>query len=79
MIEKLKKDQQKLVFTEGADPRILEAASRLKQEAILEPILLGNPKEIREASEKYGFFYRWHRNHRPSGLPGHGFHGCHNG
>jgi phosphate acetyltransferase len=55
MIEKLKKDQQKLVFTEGADPRILEAASRLKQEAILEPILLGNPKEIREASEKYGF------------------------
>jgi phosphate acetyltransferase len=55
MIEKLKKDQQKLVFTEGTDPRILEAASRLKQEKILEPILLGNPDEIREASKKYGF------------------------
>lgn len=55
MIEKLKKDQQKLVFTEGSDPRILEAASRLKQEKILEPILLGNVDEIREAAAKYGF------------------------
>ena len=55
MIEKLKKDEPKLVFTEGADARILEAASRLKQEQILEPLLLGNPKEIREASEEYGF------------------------
>lgn len=55
MIEKLKEDQQKLVFTEGTDPRILEAASRLKLEKILEPILLGNLEEIREASKKYGF------------------------
>jgi phosphate acetyltransferase len=55
MAEKLKTSQQKLVFTEGADPRILEAASRLKQEKILEPILLGNPETIRAASQKYGF------------------------
>jgi phosphate acetyltransferase len=55
MAEKLKTSQQKLVFTEGADPRILEAASRLKQEKILEPILLGNPETIRAVSQKYGF------------------------
>lgn len=55
MIEKLKKNQQKLVFTEGPDPRILEAASRLKQEKILEPLLLGNAGEIHDASQKYGF------------------------
>ena len=55
MTEKLKKNQKKLVFTEGWDPRILEAASRLKQESILEPILLGKPEEIDEASKKYGF------------------------
>ncbi len=55
MIEKLKKGQQKLVFTEGSDSRILEAASRLKKEKILDPILLGNVEEIREASKKYGF------------------------
>lgn len=55
MVEKLKAKQQKLVFTEGADPRILEAASRLKKEKILEPILLGNPEEIHRVSQKYGF------------------------
>jgi len=55
MIEKLKAVPKKLVFTEGADPRILEAASRLKQEKILQPLLLGNPKEIQEAAKKYGF------------------------
>ena len=55
MIEKLKTKQQKLVFTEGSDPRILEAASRLKQENVLEPILLGNPVEVQAAAQKYGF------------------------
>jgi phosphate acetyltransferase len=55
MAEKLKTNQQKLVFTEGADPRILEAASRLKKEKILEPILLGNSEAIHVASQKYGF------------------------
>ena len=55
MIEKLKAKQQKLVFTEGSDPRILEAASRLKQENVLEPILLGNPVEVQAAAQKYGF------------------------
>ena len=29
MISKLKKDPKRIVFTEGADERILEAASRL--------------------------------------------------
>ena len=56
MVEKIKAKNQKLVFTEGADPRILEAASRLKTEKILEPILLGNPEEIHAAAQKYGFF-----------------------
>lgn len=55
MIEKLKANPQKLVFTEGPDPRILEAASRLKKEKILEPILLGNPDEIKAAAAKGGF------------------------
>lgn len=55
MIEKLKSNPKKIVFTEGTDPRILEAASRLKQEKIIEPILLGNPEQIQEASRKYGF------------------------
>lgn len=55
MIEQLKTKHQKLVFTEGSDSRILEAASRLKQEQILEPILLGNPEDIRVVSRQHGF------------------------
>ena len=55
MIENLKTKHQKLVFTEGLDPRILEAASRLKKDKILEPILLGNSEEVHAAAQKYVF------------------------
>ncbi len=55
MIEKLKKDPKTIVFTEGSDPRILEAASRLLAGTFLKPILLGNPDEIRKAAEEAGY------------------------
>jgi len=55
MIAKLKATSRKLVFTEGPDPRILEAASRLNQEKILHPILLGNPDEIAAVAREHGF------------------------
>jgi phosphate acetyltransferase len=55
MIAALKEQKRKIVFTEGTDPRILEAASRLYNEGILTPILLGNEKEIDEAAKKYGW------------------------
>ncbi|MBO4623806.1 MAG: phosphate acetyltransferase [Bacilli bacterium] len=47
LVEVLKQNKRKLVFTEGNDPRILEAASRLKQEGLLEPLLLGNVDEVK--------------------------------
>ena len=55
MIEKLKKDPKSIVFTEGSDPRILEAASRLLASNFLRPILLGAESEIRAAAEKEGY------------------------
>ena len=54
MIAKLKADPKVIVFTEGTDPRILEAASRLLAGYFLKPILLGNPKEIEKAAEDNG-------------------------
>ncbi len=54
MIAKLKADRRKLVLTEGSDPRILEAASRLHKEGILIPLLLGNPEEVKTAAKKCG-------------------------
>ncbi|MDD4796237.1 MAG: phosphate acetyltransferase [Eubacteriales bacterium] len=50
MIATLKAHPKKLIFTEGTDPRILEAASRLAAQHILTPILLGDPAAIDDAA-----------------------------
>ena len=51
MIETLKKNPRTIVFTEGTDSRILEAASRLTADGILGVLLLGNPDEVKEAAK----------------------------
>ena len=58
LIEILKKDPKKIVFTEGEDPRILEAASRLLAGTFLHPILVGNPDKIYASAETSGFNIR---------------------
>ena len=55
LIQKLKENPRTIVFTEGSDPRILEAASRLLSSNFLKPILVGNPDEVMAAAEKEGF------------------------
>ena len=55
LIEVLKANKRKLVFTEGSDPRILEAASKLHAEGLLAPVLLGNPDEIAVKANECGF------------------------
>ena len=55
LIETLKANPRKIVFTEGPDARILEAASRLKKDGILESILVGNVDEVKAAAAKGGF------------------------
>lgn len=58
LIDILKKNPKKIVFTEGKDPRILEAASRLLASYFLHPILVGNEQEIQESAEESGFNIR---------------------
>ena len=58
MIQKLKNDPKTLIFTEGSDPRILEAASRLLAGNFIKPILLGNADEINKAAEDAGYNIR---------------------
>ena len=55
MIEILKKNPKKI---EGADPRILEAASRLLASSFLHPILVGNEEEVYKSAEESGFNIR---------------------
>lgn len=58
MIEILKKNPKKIVFTEGTDARILEAASRLLAANFLHPILVGNEEEVNKAAEENGYNIR---------------------
>lgn len=58
LIDILKKNPKKIVFTEGTDPRILEASSRLLASSFLHPILVGNPDEVLAAAEETGFNIR---------------------
>lgn len=58
MIDKLKKDPKTIVFTEGTDERILEAASRLLAANFLHPILVGNEAEVLKAAEESGYNIR---------------------
>ena len=58
LIKKLKAHPRKIVFTEGTDPRILEASARLLSGTFLTPVLVGNEAEILAASEEIGFNIR---------------------
>lgn len=55
LIENIRGRGVRIVFTEGSDPRILEAAVRLHKENILVPVLLGNRAEIMGAANALGF------------------------
>ena len=58
MIDTLKKNPKKIVFTEGTDARILEAASRLLAGTFLHPVLVGNEEEVLSAAEEAGYNIR---------------------
>ncbi len=58
LIKKLKAHPRRIVFTEGTDPRILEASARLLSGTFLTPVLVGNPDEIYAAAEEAGFNIR---------------------
>ena len=58
LIDILKKNPKTIVLTEGTDPRILEASSRLLASNFLHPILVGDPDKIYEVAEESGFNIR---------------------
>ena len=55
LIDILKANPRKIVFTEGHDARILEAAARLKKEGFLTPILIGNVQTVTDNAKAGGF------------------------
>ena len=55
LIASLKANPRKIVFTEGTDPRILEAAARLLEDTFLAPVLVGNEEAVHAAAKDAGF------------------------
>lgn len=55
LISILKENPRTIVFPEGNDTRILEAASRLLSSNFLKPLLIGKESEVHEIAEKSGF------------------------
>ncbi len=55
MIETLRANPRKIVFTEGHDARILEATARLVEGGFLTPILIGNVETVKANAQKGGF------------------------
>lgn len=55
LIDKLKADPKTIVFTEGTDPRIIEAASRLLAGNFLKPVLIGNEEAVFAAAEEAAY------------------------
>ena len=53
--EQLKANSRTIVFTEGTDARILEAADKLTAEGVLDVILLGKADEVKAAAKEAGF------------------------
>ena len=55
LVEVLKANTRKIVFTEGPDARILEATARIKADGFLTPILIGNVDEVKKAAAEGNF------------------------
>ncbi len=55
LIEILKANPRKIVYTEGTDARILESAARLKKDGFLTPVLVGEVEAVKAAAAKGGF------------------------
>ena len=50
LVAQLKANPKTIVFTEGNDPRILEAASKLLAEGVLKVVMVGNEAECKAAA-----------------------------
>ena len=53
LINRAQRDPKRVVFTEGYEPKIIRAAHQLVDEGICDPILIGNPHDIRDIARRH--------------------------
>lgn len=55
MKQRLSGKNLSIVLPEGTEPRIIEATQRILEDGIIQPVLLGNPDEIKAKAHELGF------------------------
>lgn len=53
MEDQLKQSPKTIVFPEGQEPRVLEAATKLAQSGMIKPLLLGNRDEVAQVANQH--------------------------
>ncbi len=53
LLDQLRRHPKRVVFTEGEDPRVIQAAARLVAEEVVAPILLGDRDKIRAIAAEH--------------------------
>ncbi|MCG7337290.1 phosphate acetyltransferase [Sporosarcina sp. ACRSM] len=67
--ERLSGRDKTIVLPEGMDVRVLQAASRLHQEALVKPVLLGNETEVKQVAAEIGIEMTGIEVIDPAGVP----------
>ncbi|MGS6025041.1 phosphate acetyltransferase [Limosilactobacillus fermentum] len=55
LADQLRGQDKTIVFPEGEDPRVLGAATRLKKDQLVEPVVLGNQEAVEKVAGENGF------------------------
>lgn len=54
LLERARSSGKRVAFPEGTNPEVLKAASRLAEEGVVQPVLLGPPEEVEKAARCAG-------------------------
>ena len=54
ILDRAKAHPQRIALPESGDERVLKSAARLARERIVEPVLLGNPEQVRASASEAG-------------------------
>ncbi len=52
ILDRARAERKRIVFPEASDPRVLRAVARLAREGIVEPVLLGDPRQVAAAAKR---------------------------
>ena len=59
IMERAKENPRRIIFPEGSDARIVQAAHQMSHSGVVEPVLVGRPSDIEAEARKLGIEVSW--------------------